>query len=165
MATITPAKHPVQAELRAAKQLLGIFPWMAHLWSTAVREAGAGSIGRYKTLGILHGRGPIRAGELATLCGTTPSAISEVIEGLVTDGHVRRVDDPTDRRAVMVALTATGETELERVGEFMTAAMVRVFDGLTTEQKSRLRSAIGDLSEILINPSTPSAQKETRHVR
>jgi DNA-binding MarR family transcriptional regulator len=162
MATITPAKPPVQADLRAAKHLLGLFPWMAHLWSTAVREAGVGSIGRYKTLGMLHGRGPIRAGELATLCGTTPSAISEVIEGLVIDGHVRRVDDPTDRRAVMVALTEKGETELERVGEFMTAAMVRVFDGLTTEQKSRLRSAIGDLNEILINPS---AQKETRNVR
>jgi len=150
MATITPAKPPVQADFRAAKQLLGLFPWMAQLWSTAVREAGAGSIGRYRTLRMLHGRGPIRAGELATRCGTTPSAISEVIEGLVTDGHVRRVDDPTDRRAV---------------GEFMTAAMVRVFDGLTTEQKSRLRSAIGDLNEILINPSAPSARKETRHVR
>lgn len=162
MATVTPAKPPVQADLRAAKQLLGLFPWMAHLWSTAVREAGAGSIGRYKTLGMLHGRGPIRAGELATRCGTTPSAISEVIEGLVSDGHVRRVDDPTDRRAVMVALTEKGETELERVGEFMTAAMVPMFDGLTSEQKTRLRGAIADLNEILISPSS---QRETRNVR
>lgn len=161
MPTLVPAK-PSQNDVRTAKQLLGLFPWMGQLWSTAVREAGAGSIGRYKTFGMIHGRGPIRAGELAALCGMTPSAMSEVIEGLVADGHVRRVDDPTDRRAVMVELTETGERELERVGDLMTAELVKRFDGLTVEQKARMRAAISDLNDILIHPS---AKKETRIVR
>jgi len=161
MSAIAPTKAPAQADVRAAKQLLGFFPWIGQLWHGVVRE-GAGSIGRYKTFGILQGRGPIRAGELATLCGTTPSAMSEVIEGLVAEGHVRRVDDPTDRRAVRVGLTDTGEAELERIGEFMTAAIVKVFDGLSAEQRARLRTAVADLNDILI---APSAQKETRSVR
>jgi DNA-binding MarR family transcriptional regulator len=162
MSAITPVKGPSRADARVAKQLLGFFPWIAQLWHAAVHEGGAGSIGRYKTFGILHGRGPIRAGELATLCGTTPSAMSEVIEGLVEDGHVRRVDDPTDRRAVIVELTDTGEAELQRVGDLMTAELVKRLDRLTSEQRTRVRTAISDLSDILI---APSAQKETRIVR
>ncbi len=161
MPTSAPAK-PAPSDVRMAKQLLALFPWMGQLWSSAVRDAGAGSIGRYKTFGILHGRGPIRAGELAGLCGTTPSAMSEVIEGLVADGHVRRVDDPTDRRAVIVELTGKGEHELGRVGDLMTGELVKRFDGLTAEQKARARAAISDLNDILIHSS---AQKETRNVR
>ena len=158
----TAHKSPSQADSRMAKQLLGLFPWLGHIWSSSVREAGGGSIGRYKVLGILNGKGPIRAGELATLCTSSPSAMSEVIEGLSAEGLVRRVDDPTDRRAVVVALTAQGQTELGRVGDLMSAALVKLFDGLTAEQRSRLRSAVADLNEILIEPS---AKKETHIVR
>ena len=162
MTAIAPGKAPSPADARAARQLQSFFPWAASLWHAAVRDAGAGSVGRYKTFGILHGRGPIRAGELATLCGTTPSAMSEVIEGLVDDGLVRRVDDPTDRRAVMIELTGKGEGELQRVADLMTAEVVRRLDGLTAEQKVRVRAAIADLNEILV---APTAQKETRNVR
>jgi DNA-binding MarR family transcriptional regulator len=162
MPAIAPTKAPSHADARVAQQLLSFVPWVGSLWHAAVRDAGAGSIGRYKTFGILHGRGPIRAGELATLCGTTPSGMSEVIEGLVDDGLVRRVDDPTDRRAVIVELTATGAAELQRVGDLMAAEVVRRLDGLTADQKGRVRAAISDLNDILI---APSAQKETRHVR
>lgn len=161
MTAIAPAKAPAQADVRAAKQLLGFVPWVGQLWHGVVRE-GAGSIGRYKTFGILQGRGPIRAGELATLCGTTPSAMSEVVEGLVADGHVRRIVDPTDRRAVIVELTDKGEAEMQRVSDLMTAELVKRFDRLTSEQRSRVRSAIGDLNDILI---APTAHKESRIVR
>ena len=159
-----PATAPPKqsADARTAQQLLGLFPWIGQLWSSAVREAGVGSIGRYKTHGILHARGRIRAGELASLCGTTPSAMTEVIEGLVADGNVRRVDDPTDRRAVMLELTEKGQLELQRVGDLMTAELVKRFAVLSGEQKARLRAAVADLNEILINPS---ASKETRNVR
>jgi DNA-binding MarR family transcriptional regulator len=162
MTAIAPAKTPSQSDLRVASQLLGLFPWMGRVWSTAMRDAGAGSPGRFKTLGQLHGRGPIRAGELAVLCGLTPSATTEVIEGLVADGFARRVDDPTDRRAVMIGLTAEGDAELERLRALLTAAMVKVFDGLSADQKTRLRAAVADINDILI---APSAQKETRIVR
>jgi DNA-binding MarR family transcriptional regulator len=145
-----------------ARQIVAIVPWIGQLWSSAVRDAGGGSLGRYKVLGILGARGPIRAGELATLCAASPSAMSEAIEGLSAEGHVRRVDDPTDRRAVVVALTEQGGAELERVRDLMAAVLLKQLDGLTADQRSRLRSAVADLNEILIEPA---AKKETRIVR
>ena len=158
----SPQKQLSQADIRLATQLLGFLPWIGRLTSAALRDSGGGSIGRYKVLGILNGKGPIRAGELASLCASSPSAITEVIEGLAAEGLVRRVDDPTDRRAVVVALTDAGHVEVERVGDLMTAALVRVFDGLTADQRSRLRSAVAELNDILIDPP---AKKETRIVR
>ena len=160
MTATVPAKAPSHTDVRTAKQLLDLLPVMGRLWSNAIREGG--SVGRFKTFGVLGDRGPLRAGELATLCGTTPSAMTEAIEGLAADGFVRRIDDPTDRRAVMVELTESGHRELDRVRELMIAAAIKVIDGFTTDQKARLRTAVGDLSEILI---PVSAQKETRHVR
>jgi len=72
------------------------------------------------------------------------------------------VDDPTDRRAVIVELTDKGAAELQRVGDLMTAELIKRLDRLTAEQKVRVRSAISDLNDILISPS---AQKESRIVR
>ena len=160
---ITTAQKPAtQADIRLARQVLGMIPWIGKLWSSAVRDSGGGSIGRYKVLGILNGKGPIRAGELATLCASSPSAMSEVIEGLSAEGFVRRVDDPTDRRAVVVTLTGPGHAELERVGDLMTAELARRFADLTADERSRLRTAVGDITEILIEPAT---KKEIHSVR
>ena len=160
--THTAQKPASQADVRLAKQIIGMFPWIGKLWSTALHEAGGSSIGRYKVLGILSGRGPIRSGELAHLCASSPSAMSEIIEGLSTERLVRRVDDPTDRRAVVVALTEQGQAELERVGDLISAELVERLELLTADQRSRLRTAVSDVTEILIDPP---AKKETRVVR
>lgn len=162
MSTIAAHKPASAADVRLAKQILAMFPWIGKLWSSAVREAGGGSIGRFKVLGILSGKGPVRSGELATLCASSPSAMSEIIEGLSADGFVRRIDDPTDRRAVVVTLTEDGQSELDRVGELMTAELARRFVVLSSDERTRLRHAVDDLAEILIDPP---AKKENSHVR
>ena len=84
------------------------------------------------------------------------------VESLVAEGHVHRIVDPTDRRAVIVELTDKGEAEMQRVSDLMTAELVKRLDRLTSEQKTRVRSAIGDLNDILIAPTRP---KESRIVR
>jgi DNA-binding MarR family transcriptional regulator len=162
MTTGTVQKPPTQADSKMAKQIIAIFPWVGQLWASAVRDGGGGSPGRYKVLNILAAKGPIRAGELATLCASSPSGMSESIESLSAEGFVRRVDDPTDRRAVVVALTEQGSVELERVRDLMTGVLTKQLDALTADQRSRLRSAVNDLTEILIDPA---AKKENPSVR
>ena len=151
-----------QTDLRFAEQLLGLLPRLGQLWTEAVRSTHGGSVVRMKVLGMLSRSGPTRSGEVATFCGTTPSAVTELIEGLVDDGYARRDADPTDRRAVLIAITAAGQTEVDRVVAAATANVIKFVDGLTVDQRARLRAAVADLSEIF---TTPSAQKETRIVR
>lgn len=150
------------SDTRLAEQLLGLLPRLGQLWSDAIRDTHGGSVVRMKVLGMLSRSGPTRSGELALFCSTTPSTMTELIEGLVDDGYARRDPDPTDRRAVLVAITPTGQTEVDRVVAAATSNIMKLNDGLSAERRARLRAAVADLSEIL---ATPSASKETRSVR
>ncbi len=154
--------EPSAADLDLAKQVRGLLPRLGRLWSQTLREAGGPSIVRVRLLAVLSDKGPSRAGELASFCGATPSTVTELIDGLVSEGQVSREDDPRDRRAVVLALTDRGRAELRRVEDLMTSTLLRSLEGLSGAQRSRLRIALTDLNEIL---SGPAAQKESRLVR
>jgi len=56
---------------------------------------------------------PMRSGDLAQRCAMTAPALTEHVDSLARDGLVRRLEDPADRRVVLVELTAQGRRELD----------------------------------------------------
>ncbi|MDJ0360115.1 MarR family transcriptional regulator [Rhodococcus sp. H29-C3] len=79
----------------------------------AVVAATGESFFRTKVLRrLLHG--PISAGELAEQLGSDPPYLSITLRDLEARGHLRRTEDPVDRRRRVVALTDSGR-ELARV--------------------------------------------------
>jgi DNA-binding MarR family transcriptional regulator len=58
-----------------------------------------------RCLDILEQRGRISAGELAHEARLTSGAITAVVDRLERAGYARRVDDPSDRRRVLVEPT------------------------------------------------------------
>lgn len=56
----------------------------------------------FKCFGILKRSGPLSAGQLAEETGLTSGAITGVLNRLERAGFVRRQQDPTDRRRVIV---------------------------------------------------------------
>jgi DNA-binding MarR family transcriptional regulator len=76
-------------------------------WTVMFHQAAALRMGfnptDVKCAGLLRETGAISAGELAALTGLTTGAITGVIDRLEKAGLVRRVDDPNDRRRVIVA--------------------------------------------------------------
>jgi DNA-binding MarR family transcriptional regulator len=151
---------PKPADVKLAQQLLGLLSRIGPVWQAAVRDTNSGSAVRMKVLGLLSRSGPTRAGELAHVCGITPPAMTEMIESLVEDKHARRDPDPTDRRAVLIAITPAGQTEVDRVQAAATAALLKSLERLSAEQRARLRASLADLEDVLA-----SASKETRNVR
>ncbi len=59
----------------------------------------------YKCMDFIVRFGPMTAGKLAELSGLTTGAITGAIDRLEKAGHARRVDNPKDRRSVIVELT------------------------------------------------------------
>ena len=153
---------PSAADLDLAKQVRGLLPRLGRLWAQTLREAGGPSIVRVRVLAVLNDKGPTRAGELASLCGATPSAVSELIDGLVSEEQVSREDDPRDRRAVVLAITDRGRAELTRVEDLMTSRLLRALEGLSPAHRTRLRTSLADLNQIW---SGPAVQKETRNAK
>ena len=56
----------------------------------------------YKMLGIIERLGPLSAGEIARHSGLATASVTNLIDRLERKGFARRVDDPADRRRVLV---------------------------------------------------------------
>lgn len=98
-------------------------------------ESGLGKVGlSMSKLGVLTqlveaGR-PLPLSELAARLSCVRSNMTQLVDRLETDGLVRRVDDPEDRRSVLAAVTTLGEerqiagaAELARVRDEFTASL------------------------------------------
>lgn len=150
-------------DLATARALLGVMPLFMRLIATKAREHGTISPERAKLLARLDA-GPLRSGELAQQCLLTPSAVTEVVEGLVREGLVRREEDPTDRRAVVVSLRAAGRHEVERYQSALADALGEAMAHLDPLARERLLLAFKDLKHALELGSLRE-QREMSNVR
>lgn len=75
------------------------------------------SPGRFTVLMLLtrHPPQPVNPGELADCAGVTPATMTGLIDTLERDGFVRRQPDASDRRMMLVALTAKGRSFLKKI--------------------------------------------------
>jgi DNA-binding MarR family transcriptional regulator len=138
-------------EVRLAGMLLSLLPRIGKLAAQVAHDRGAITLERARILWQLV-ESPRRSGELAQRCALTPASVSELVDLLERDGLVRRSEDPTDRRVVVVEITARGRREIERVGELMKAPVAKIIAGLSSEKRARLAGALDDLQEAFAGP-------------
>ncbi|HYB24362.1 MAG TPA: MarR family transcriptional regulator [Solirubrobacteraceae bacterium] len=101
-------------------------------------QAVADALGVNRTdmrcMDVLDRDGPVSAGRLAQATGLTSGAITTVLDRLERAGYARRLSDPSDRRRVLVELTAQAH---ERARGFYTehvALSERLYRRHTREQ-------------------------------
>lgn len=102
----------------------------------------------------------VRAGLVAQQLKLSAGAVTELVEGLVHEGLVRRETDPDDRRAVVLALTAEGRRVCERYELAASSSLAQVLGRLTPPQRRRLRASLADLNAAFI--ADPAAPKVLR---
>jgi len=101
-----------------------------------------------RVLRILARRGePMRIGDLAARFEVAPRSATSMIDSLETLGLVLRRADPTDRRSVLVGLTAEGLALMTRIGEVRRASAEALFGRLTAAQQSQLLEMLSVLTE------------------
>jgi DNA-binding MarR family transcriptional regulator len=150
--TERPVPHAATAEdVRVAGILLSLLPRIGKLAAQVAHERGAITLERARILWQLV-ESPRRSGELAHRCALTPASVSELVDLLERDGLVRRSEDPTDRRVVVVEITARGRREIERVGELMKAPVAKILAGLSADKRARLAAALNDLQDAFAAP-------------
>jgi DNA-binding MarR family transcriptional regulator len=79
------------------------------MFHTAVAARQGLSASEEKALDLLERLGPLTAGELARQSGLAPASVTALINRLEAKGFARRVQNPSDRRSVLV------EVDRERV--------------------------------------------------
>jgi len=118
---------------------------LRNLDTALVRETGV-SVSQYVVLVHLSEatNNELRIGDLALACNLSASRISRLIDAMERGGEVTKHDAPNDGRGVVVRLTATGLTTLQRAYPTQLASVRRlVFDQLSTDDVAALSEALG----------------------
>ena len=158
------ARTPSADDLALAEAVFGMFSLFKNVAIDASQTCSVGSPERGRLLWSLKA-GPVRAGWLAQVTKLSPSAITETVEGLERERLVRREQDPDDRRAVRVALTAEGRRQLQQFELACASALAERLAPLTAAQRQRIRAALADVRELISNKNFIASSQGDATVR
>lgn len=99
------------------------------------------SLTQMTVLGTLYRHGEMSVGELAAHERVQPPSMTRTVNGLVAGGHVVRRQHETDRRQVLVAITALGRDVLLADRKRRDAWLAQRLCELTPDQREILRRA------------------------
>lgn len=119
-----------------------------HRLSLALRDLDltASEINALGNLGDGHVR---TTSELGAAVGVKPSTLTGVLDRLEGRGYIARTASPTDRRAAVITMTATGRRVAKRIRETMTDLERRAVAGLSPESIEVFRVVLTALTEEL----------------
>jgi DNA-binding MarR family transcriptional regulator len=115
----------------------------------------------WRTLAVLQESGPVRLGELASLCMVAQPTMTKMVAGLVEREWVKRIADADDARAWQIAISTKGLLVLREWRSALAARLVPVFDGLDAHDLKTLRRAM-DLIRPRVDLSARSLELQNR---
>jgi DNA-binding MarR family transcriptional regulator len=92
---------------------------------------------------------PLRVSDLAARMGTSAPTASRAVDVLVELGHVERLPDPCDRRALQIELTATGRARVEERKRRVLAAFEPAAAALPARDRAQLVKLLARLAAAL----------------
>ena len=103
------------------------------------------SFARMRALWFLHCSGPRMMSELRRQLGVTPGNVTALTDALESEGLVRRLPHPTDRRATLVELTPAGAAKCDDLYATQLDAVGTLFDDLSLDDQLELLRLIETL--------------------
>lgn len=107
------------------------------------------SAGHLQVLARLHMVGPMPVSRVAATLGVSAAAATGMIGRMEDRGLVRRARDESDRRVVLVRLTAKGRTVLADIDNRGRASLARVLARLDAEELAQLRNGLRALQRAM----------------
>lgn len=105
------------------------------------------SMAQLATLYVLDAGETVTLGGLAARVGRSVSASSRLVDGLVRRDLVERLEDPADRRARRLVLTAAGDALLRRVERTRADAQLEIMKRLEPDDRALVVRAMTLLGE------------------
>jgi DNA-binding MarR family transcriptional regulator len=91
--------------------------------------------------------------EIASQLHITSSAATQLVDGLVKNGHLKRTPNPLDRRSQCIALSVSSKKQMRMLRKYHLQSLSKLFSALTeTELQQYLR-----LSNKVTRSLTPQA--------
>jgi DNA-binding MarR family transcriptional regulator len=129
------------------RELLELSARFSHLftrWLDA-KSPGGLSYPRLRLLEVLHCQGPAKMKTLGDALGLSARNMTAVADSLESDGLLRRVAHPSDRRATLLELTDDGQAAADESLVPRLAEISRLFDELSPTARNDLRATLARL--------------------
>jgi len=129
------------------RELLELSARFSHLftrWLDA-KSPGGLSYPRLRLLEALHCQGPTKMKVLGDALGLSARNMTAVADSLESEGLLRRVAHPSDRRATLLELTDAGQAAADESLVPRLAEISRLFDELSPSARIDLRATLARL--------------------
>jgi DNA-binding MarR family transcriptional regulator len=121
------------------------------LIAVATRSLGAAAeettIAQYRALVVLASRGPQRMVDLAAALGVAPSTAGRMCDRLVRKGLIRRHRARTDRRSVLVSVTAAGRQVVDQATARRRSLLEDILRRLPTDRQRAVAQALAEFAD------------------
>lgn len=102
-----------------------------------------------KILFFLSIEGPQKMSDIARQVSVTMSGATGIVDRLVKAGLVRRANDPSDRRVILIELTPAGRRIVQEIQKVHERRLEEVLENLDPEQRRELIAAFERIHQIL----------------
>ena len=126
-----------------------------------MRPAGLTAL-QYTALTVLERHPDLTSARLARHSFVTAQTMSDMVTALRGRGLIERHQDPSDRRRLVLALTADGHELLDKYRPPVAALEAEMLSGLTANEAGRLRQAILACREALAAGAAPVTPDDRR---
>src|SRR5580704_6981433 len=116
------------------------------------------SLTAMSTLSTLDGSGPRRITDLAIVEGVTQPSMTALVSALERSQYVERLRDPSDKRVVLVAITASGSRYMRMRRRAGAETFALLVDKLPAQEREALAAASTALRHLL---ELDSAQRDS----
>jgi DNA-binding MarR family transcriptional regulator len=103
-------------------------------------------------LAWLEDKGPMTQRALSDIQQVRPQSMQQTLDSLERRRWIRREDHPTDRRQLLISLSATGRKALLKGRQLRQAWLVSEITKLSRAERKTLSDALGILERFLKNP-------------
>lgn len=100
------------------------------------------SISQLNTLFRIHYKGTISISDLSNEMGVSPAASSQIIDKLVNQGFVSRIEDTQDRRNKIIDLTLEGHEIIEKSKQAKSAWLNELASSFSPDEQELLEKGL-----------------------
>jgi DNA-binding MarR family transcriptional regulator len=139
-----------------ARDILQIIPLVMRTVAAELRAGGElRTPAHFGLLSMLSER-PRMLTEIASLQGVSLPTISNSISAMVERGWVRRTTPGRDRRVVVIEVTTSGRTALDRVARCAETHLADAIAPLDVATRRRLQRGLGVLQQVFAGTDRPA---------
>jgi DNA-binding MarR family transcriptional regulator len=130
---------------QCAAELMEVIPLVGRFIGYAMRRRASLSLPQLKVLWFISKNPGTSVSSAAEDLAVTKASASDLIDRLVKRGFVRRVEDPQERRKVLLSLTNEGQNQLDEARKF---AQESLLDKLNGAEATELEKIIAGLQLV-----------------